>query len=100
MQTQDKYLIELLMLDRNTWNHLTVCKQMSSKNHFKIDIPANHLFTTHIHIYIYIYIYVRVENKIESCKPTRKSKIVETAFWKSTWKPTESDEWIDHQYYQ
>ena len=29
--------------------------------------------------------------KIESCKPTRKSKTVETAFRKSTRKPTESN---------
>ena len=30
VQTNDWYNIELLMLDCNTWNHLTVCKQMSS----------------------------------------------------------------------
>ena len=26
----DLYLIELLVLDSNVWNHLTVCKQMNS----------------------------------------------------------------------
>ena len=28
VQTNDGYQIELLLLDRNIWNHLTVCKQM------------------------------------------------------------------------
>ena len=30
MQTKILYWIELLVLDNNTWNHLTVCKQMDS----------------------------------------------------------------------
>ena len=42
--------IILLMLDSNTWNHLTVCKQMRS-GLFKI-LPTNYSFTTHIS-YIY-----------------------------------------------
>ena len=42
------------MLDRNTCNHLTVCKQMSYNNLF-IDKATNKLFT-----YVYIYIYVCV----------------------------------------
>ena len=33
-------LIELLVLDRNTWNHLIVCKQISS-NSFKSKIVSN-----------------------------------------------------------
>ena len=28
VQTNYRYLIELLVLDNNTWNHLTICKQM------------------------------------------------------------------------
>ena len=28
MQTKDKYLIEVLALDRNTWNPLSVCEQL------------------------------------------------------------------------
>ena len=28
--------MELLVLDRNTWNHLTVCKQMSSGSILRI----------------------------------------------------------------
>ena len=27
VQTNDQYWIELLVLDRNSWNHLTVCKK-------------------------------------------------------------------------
>ena len=30
MQTNDEYQIKLLVLDRNTCDHLTGCKQMSS----------------------------------------------------------------------
>ena len=29
-QTNDLYLIELLVLNNNTWKDLTVCKQMNS----------------------------------------------------------------------
>ena len=36
MQTNDLFGIELLVLDRNTWNHLTVWKQI-------IDIKLNYL---------------------------------------------------------
>ena len=42
----------------------------------------------------------RRKSKIESCKPTRKSKTVGTAFQKSTRKPTENNGWTDHQNYQ
>ena len=31
--------VELLVLDSNTWDHLTVCKQMSS--YLKIKLPTN-----------------------------------------------------------
>ena len=34
VQTNDQYLIEILVLDRNNWNRLTVCKQMNSNNSF------------------------------------------------------------------
>ena len=30
VQTNELYWTELLMLDRNTWNQLTVCKQIST----------------------------------------------------------------------
>ena len=30
VQTNDWYQIELLVLDSNTWNHLTGCKQITS----------------------------------------------------------------------
>ena len=42
MQTNDKCLIELFVLSSSTWNHLTMCIQMSSKNSFKI--VTNKLF--------------------------------------------------------
>ena len=45
--------IELLMLMNNTWNYLTVYKQMSS-NTFKNKV-TNKLFAYNVHIYIYIY---------------------------------------------
>ena len=49
------YLKELLVLDRNTWNHLTVCKQMSSFENNE----NNYSFKNHIYlVYIYIYIYI------------------------------------------
>ena len=35
MQTNDLYPIELLVFDRNTWNHLILCRQMSANNLFK-----------------------------------------------------------------
>ena len=46
--------IELLVLHSNTWNHLTVCKQMSC-GLFKM-LLRKYLFTNNIYIYIYIYI--------------------------------------------
>ena len=30
VQTNNWYWIELLVLDRNTWNYVTLCKEMSS----------------------------------------------------------------------
>ena len=33
MQTNNLYLIELFVLDRNTWNHVTACKQMACSNY-------------------------------------------------------------------
>ena len=39
------------------------------------------------------------QSKIESCKPTRKSKTVGTAFQKSNRKPTGNNGWTDHQNY-
>ena len=42
------------MLDGNTWNHLTVCKQKSSNNSFKNKV-TNKLFSYKSIIYIYIY---------------------------------------------
>ena len=39
------------MLNKNTWNYLTVCKQMSS-GLFEM-LPTNYLFTNHIfNIYV------------------------------------------------
>ena len=35
VQTNGLYQIELLVLDNNTWNRLTVCKQMQSNNLLK-----------------------------------------------------------------
>ena len=35
MQTNDWYKIELLVLDKDTWNHLTVCKQKNTNNSFE-----------------------------------------------------------------
>ena len=43
------------MLDSNTWNHLTVCKQMSSGS-FKNNV-AYKIFAYKLYTYIYIYIY-------------------------------------------
>ena len=45
--------VKLLLLHRNTWNHLTVSKKMSSGS-FKNDIK---MYLQIIYIYIYIYIY-------------------------------------------
>ena len=56
----------------------------------------------YVNIYKYIYIYQKEEHsqsKIESHQPTRKNKSVETAFRKSTRKPTESYTRIYHQNY-
>ena len=50
MQTNNQYWIESLMLDNNTWNYLTECKQMGSGS-FKNKVIYK-LFTD---IYIYIY---------------------------------------------
>ena len=50
MQTNDLYKIELLVLDNNTWNYLTVCKQTSSAQ-LKMSCTNSSLT-----IYIYIYI--------------------------------------------
>ena len=41
--------IELLMLDSNTWNYLTVCKQMSP-NLFKNNLSA---YKSHLY-YVYV----------------------------------------------
>ena len=40
-------LIKLLMLDNITWNHLTVCQEMSS-GLFEM-LPTNYSFTNHIY---------------------------------------------------
>ena len=47
--------------DYNTWNHLTVYKQMSSKS-FKINVTYKpvHLQILYIYIYIHIYIYIYI----------------------------------------
>ena len=55
VQTNDKHLIKLLVLDSDNWNLLTVCKEMSRftvKNNV-----TNKLFAYKSYIYIYIYIY-------------------------------------------
>ena len=44
------------MLDRNTCNHLTVCKQMSSNNSFKSKVTYK-LFVYKPHTYMHTYIY-------------------------------------------
>ena len=51
-------LIELIMLNNNTCNYLTECKQMSTCL-FKSNVTYK-LFVYKIHIYIYIYIYIYV----------------------------------------
>ena len=60
------------MFDKNTWNHLTGSKLMSSYNWFKNKVTKKifiqththtHTHThahTHTHIYIYIYIYIYI----------------------------------------
>ena len=45
------------MLDRNTWNHLTVGKQMCSNKLFK-NKTTNKLFAYELYIYIYIYMHI------------------------------------------
>ena len=42
MQMTEKCWIELFVFDSNTWNHLTVCKQMKSGS-FKIYLQTIHL---------------------------------------------------------
>ena len=41
---------ELLVLDRNTWNNITVCKQMSSNHSFKNDVTYK-LFTSKSYVW-------------------------------------------------
>ena len=51
MQTSNKFLTELFMLDRNTWNRSTVCKQMSFglfKVTYKLFIYKSHILNRHI----------------------------------------------------
>ena len=56
------------MLNSNNWNHLTMCKQMSSgllKECYlqTIYLQITHTHThTHTHIYIYIYIYIYIQD--------------------------------------
>ena len=56
--TNDKYSIELLMLDINAWNHL-ISKHCVNKwtqtTHLKIKTPTNYLLTNHIHTRAYMY---------------------------------------------
>ena len=42
-----------------TWNYLTVCKQMSSSDSFKNELPTNYSFKNHM-IYIYVCVCVCV----------------------------------------
>ena len=42
------------MLDRNTWNNLTVCKQMSSNSSSKNKVTDKTIQLQIIYIYIYI----------------------------------------------
>ena len=51
-------IVELFLLDENTWNNLTVCKkwdQAKAKN------VINKMFTNHIHL-IYVYKYLALNN--------------------------------------
>ena len=50
VQTNAWYSIELLVLDGNTWNNLTVCKQMSSDS-FRNNITYK-IFIYKLYIYI------------------------------------------------
>ena len=50
--------IELLVLDSNTWNHLAVCKQMSSGLFRNNVIFKLLIYVSYIYIYIYIYTYI------------------------------------------
>ena len=72
--------IELLVLDRNTWNHLTVCKEMSFdlfknvtsklftyksytylRTHTHTHALSLSLSLTHTHIYIYMFVCVCIK---------------------------------------
>ena len=54
VQTNDWYWIELLVFDRNTWNSIIVCKQMSYNYLFRNKF-TNKVFTNKT-LYIYIHI--------------------------------------------
>ena len=51
-QTSDKYLIELLVLDCNTLNHLTMCGQMGS-GLFKNSNVTYKIFAYKSYMYMY-----------------------------------------------
>ena len=58
MEINDWYQIELLVLDNNTWNDLTVYTRMSSDS---IKNATYKLFAHKLYIYIYIYyIYIYI----------------------------------------
>ena len=47
-------ILKWLILNNNTWKHLTVCKQMTSTNLFKNKVTYKQ-FASKSYIYIYIY---------------------------------------------
>ena len=70
MQTNNRHLIELLVLKNNTGNLLPVYKQMNSGS-LKNPITRNQFVYNYIYIYIcvcvyiYIYIYIYIERERE-----------------------------------
>ena len=52
MQKSDEYSIGLIVLDNNTGNHLSVCKQMRYYGSFRNTL-TNKLFSYKLYIYIY-----------------------------------------------
>ena len=60
MQTNDYYQIELLAFVRNTWNYLTVCKQMSYNGLVKNKV-IHKIFTFKSYIYMKVKLATVVE---------------------------------------
>ena len=49
--------VELLVLHSNTWNHLTICRQMSSGSFKNVNYKLC-IYKLYVCMYVYIYVYI------------------------------------------